>query len=119
MEADFKQTSKFVSCDQEIAADGAFSLGMIAEFEEPLQEIGASFYRRLFWETGLIGQILYLEAEALGISGTGIGCFYDDVMHEILGINTLAYQSLYHFTVGKHVDDARLETKPPYFHLER
>ena len=35
-------------------------------------------YRRLFWECGLIGQVLYLEAEAAGVRGTGIGCFYDD-----------------------------------------
>jgi uncharacterized membrane protein len=35
-------------------------------------------YPRLFWETGVIGQVLYLEAHAFGISATGIGCYFDD-----------------------------------------
>ncbi|MEK7859982.1 MAG: hypothetical protein AAB284_01345 [Chloroflexota bacterium] len=30
---------------------------------------------------------------------------------------TLAYQALYHFTMGGPVDDPRLETYPPYQHL--
>ena len=34
----------------------------------------------------MIGQVLYLEAEAAGARGTGIGCFYDDAVHELLGL---------------------------------
>ena len=67
-----------VSCDQDIAADGFFSLGMLADFDASLEEFGPSFYRHLFWESGVVGQVLYLEAEAAGARGTGIGCFYDD-----------------------------------------
>ena len=63
---------------QEIAGQGFFSLGMLARFEPALREKGASMYPRLFWETGLIGQVLYLEAHAFGVSATGIGCFFDD-----------------------------------------
>ncbi|KAF9602620.1 hypothetical protein IFM89_030508 [Coptis chinensis] len=33
---------------------------------------------QLFWETGILGQVLYLEAHAVGISATGIGCYFDD-----------------------------------------
>jgi len=115
--SDFRHASKVVSCDQDIAADGAFSLGMIADFTDPLRQQGPAFYRRLFWETGIIGQVLYLEAEALGVSGTGIGCFYDDVMHEVLGFGNNAFQSLYHFTIGGRVDDPRLQNVDPYAHL--
>lgn len=103
-----------VSCHQAIAADGCFSLGMIAEFERPLRQYGAWFYPRLFWESGVVGQVLYLEAEAAGIRGTGIGCFFDDPMHAVLGLKTLQYQSLYHFTMGGPVEDPRLRTLPPY-----
>ncbi|MER3424540.1 MAG: hypothetical protein C4293_16305 [Nitrospiraceae bacterium] len=46
---------------------------MIAEFEATLRTYGPWFYRRLFWETGVIGQVLYLEAEAAGVRGTGVG----------------------------------------------
>ena len=84
---DVKWVANRVSCDQDIAADGFFSLGMIARLEPSLRERGDWFYRRLFWECGLIGQVLYLEAEAAGARGTGIGCFYDDPVHELLGLS--------------------------------
>jgi SagB-type dehydrogenase family enzyme len=103
-----------LSCDQDIAADGFFSLGMLADFDDSLQAFGPSFYRHLFWETGVVGQVLYLEAEAAGARATGIGCFFDDPMHDVLGLRGHAFQSLYHFTVGTPVDDARLTTEPGY-----
>lgn len=117
-EADTREVSKIISCHQDIAADGAFALGMLAAFDASLEQHGAQFYTRLFWETGLIGQILYLEAEAAGIRSTGIGCFFDDVMHEVLGISDHGWQSLYHFTVGTPVEDARLQPLPAYWHLK-
>jgi len=111
---DARKAAWKLSCDQQIAGASAFSLGMIAEFEPRLREHGPWFYRRLFWETGMIGQILYLEAEAAGIRGTGIGCYFDDPVREIFGLSVNAFQSLYHFTVGGPVGDTRLTTLPPY-----
>lgn len=103
-----------VSCRQEIAGDGAFSLGMLAEYQANLVAHGPSFYRRMFWEAGAIGQVLYLEAEVAGVRATGIGCFFDDPVHQVFGLRDLAFQSLYHFTIGGPVDDPRLTTLPPY-----
>jgi hypothetical protein len=114
LEGDAKKAAVQVSCHQEIAGDSAFSLGMIAEFEGRLREGGAWWYPRLFWEAGLLGQVLYLEAEAAGVRGTGIGCFFDDPVHEIVGIKNLTIQSLYHFTIGGPVEDGRLMTLSPY-----
>jgi hypothetical protein len=114
---DVKQAARVISCHQEIAADGVFSLGMLARFDN-VNSKGAYFYPRLFWETGLVGQLLYLEAEAAGMRSTGIGCFFDDVMHEVLGITDQSWQSLYHFTVGGPLEDSRLQTYPAYEHLE-
>jgi hypothetical protein len=112
--ADVGSLAARLSCDQAIAADGFFSLGMLADFDASLRSFGPSFYRHLFWETGIVGQVLYLEAEAAGARGTGIGCFYDDPVHAVLGLRGHAFQSLYHFTVGEPVDDARLTTEPGY-----
>jgi hypothetical protein len=111
---DARQLATQVSCRQDIAGEGAFSLGMIAEYQEKLVAHGPWFYRRLFWEAGAIGQVLYLEAEAAGVRATGIGCFFDDPVHDVFGFRDLAFQSLYHFTVGGPVDDTRLTTLPPY-----
>ena len=120
-----RQTAQAVSCGQEIASDGAFALGMLAEYEESLRRYGSWFYRRLHWEAGAIGQMLYLEAEAAGLRATGIGCFFDNSMHQALGLPgyrtagqpSLRYQTVYHFTVGGPVEDTRLRTLPAYAHL--
>jgi SagB-type dehydrogenase family enzyme len=111
---DVQRMANRLSCDQDIAADGFFSLGMIARVEDNLRDRGEWFYRQLFWESGLIGQVLYLEAEAAGARATGIGCFYDDPVHEVLGLSGHAWQSLYHFSMGLPVDDGRLTTEPGY-----
>lgn len=119
LEGDAKRLAAQVSCHQEIAGDSAFSFGMLAEFEGPLRDRGSWWYPRMFWESGLLGQVLYLEAEAAGVRATGIGCFFDDPVHEILTIKGLSFQSLYHFTIGGPVEDRRLMTLPAYFHLMR
>lgn len=113
----FTREATAVSCGQHIAGEGAFSLGMIAKFRTTV-EPAPYLYRQLFWETGMIGQVLYLEAEANGIRGTGIGCFFDDPVHQIMGLHDNTFQSLYHFTVGGSVEDGRLQAWPAYAHLE-
>jgi SagB-type dehydrogenase family enzyme len=119
MAGDMRSIAAQLSCHQAIAADSAFSLGMLAEFDGRLRQAGAWFYPRLFWEAGLLGQVLYLEAEAAGVRGTGIGCFFDDPMHDMLGIQGMPLQSLYHFTIGGAVEDLRLMTLSAYHHLNR
>ena len=116
-EGNYRQQAMMVSCHQDIAGSSAFSLGMIAKFKDVITA-APHRYRHLFWETGMIGQVLYLEAEACGVRGTGIGCFFDDAVHEIMGFSDNRYQSLYHFTVGKPLEDPRLTTYPPYHHLK-
>lgn len=107
-----------LSCHQEIAGHGAFAAAMLAPFDQRLRE-APYLYRQLYWECGMIGQALYLGAEAHGIRGTGIGCFFDDPVHELLGIKDRAFQSLYHFTAGRPIEDRRLTTLPAYHHLRR
>jgi len=113
-EGDCRALTANVSCGQDIAGDGAFSLCMIAEYMDSLVVYGAGFYRNLYWEAGLVGQVLYLEAEEAGIRATGIGCYFDDPVHEVFGISSRDWQSFYHFTVGNPVEDVRLTTLPAY-----
>lgn len=114
----FREEAKIISCIQDIAGDSAFSLGMIAKFRETVEKEPWK-YTHLFWEAGMIGQILYLEAEAKGLRGTGIGCFFDDEVHMMAGFKDNTYQSLYHFTIGMPLKDERLIDCPPYYHLKR
>lgn len=62
----------------------------------------------------MLGHALYLEAEAAGLRGTGIGCFFDDELKERLGLNSASFQPLYHFTVGRPLIDDRISTLPAY-----
>jgi SagB-type dehydrogenase family enzyme len=117
--ADLRRISCQVSCQQDIASDGAFSLGMVADFGDTVRANGAWWYRRLFWEAGVLGQVLYLEAEAAGVRGTGIGCYFDDAFHDLLGLEGDRFQDLYHFTIGGPVEDTRLQSHPPYAHVKR
>ncbi len=111
---DLRAHARDLSCHQDIAADGAFAVAMLARFDAPLESYGPGFYPRLFWEAGTVGQLLYLAAEAAGLRGTGSGCFFDDEVHRLLGTADHSWQSLYHFTVGRGVADTRSQTAPAY-----
>jgi len=111
---DCRALATTVSCGQNIAGDGAFSMAMIADYKDSLAMYGRGFYRNLFWEAGMVGQALYLEAEEAGIRATGIGCYFDDPVHAAFGIEAGEWQSFYHFTVGGPVEDSRLMTLPAY-----
>ena len=111
---DLRSEAARLCCQQAIAGHGAVSLGMVADFSRTLEQAGDWAYRRLHWEAGMIGQALYLEATAAGLAGTGIGCFFDDGVHQRLGLRGMDWQTLYHFTIGAAVEDARLTTHPPY-----
>jgi SagB-type dehydrogenase family enzyme len=115
---DMQQFAATVSCHQDIAADSAFSLAMLARFDD-IDPTLPWRYRHRYWEAGMLGQVLYLEAEAAGIQGTGIGCYFDDAVHRALTLDTTCFQDLYHFTVGKAIADARLGSEAPYASLDQ
>jgi len=110
---DMREFARTVCCGQAIASQSSFAVAMLAEYLPRLEQ-GAWWYRWLHWEAGVLGQSLYLEAEASSWRGTGIGCFFDDELHRWLGLEDRTFQSLYHFTVGKPLEDPRLGSLPPY-----
>ncbi|MDO8767300.1 MAG: nitroreductase family protein [Burkholderiaceae bacterium] len=111
-------TLRTLNCHQALGSDAILGFALLAEFN-PLPDAAA--YRHRLQEAGLIGQVLYLEAEAMDLRGTGIGCFFDDALHQLVGLPEPAasapLQSVYHFTIGLPVTDARIATEPPYAHL--
>jgi len=110
-----ERTARTLSCHQDIASHSAATFMFIAEFAAPIQDNPAA-WRHLHWEAGMLGHCLTLEAEAAGWRGTGIGCFFDDAVHEVLGLgeNNTRYQVVYHFALGIPVEDVRLTTLPAY-----
>ena len=109
-------TLRTLNCHQALGSDACVALAFLGEFDTALAE-QAHGYRVLLNEAGLLGQVLYLHAEALGWRGTGIGCYFDDALHLLLGLDDPRLQSLYHFTLGAALQDERIATEPPYAHL--
>ena len=79
---------------------------MIADIERAVRSHGERGYRYVHFEAGAIGQRLYLAAEALGLGATGIGAFFDDQVHNYLGLAT--GRVVYHFAIGYPVPDPRV-----------
>jgi len=112
-------TLRTLSCHQAIASDAVYVVALLGDLGLAVAH-DALNYRVLLREAGLIGQALYLEAEAAGLRGTGIGCYFDDPVHELLGLRSNVdppaprWQVLYQFSVGLPVPDERVVTEPPY-----
>lgn len=114
MTVDAREVGRVLHCYQDIAADGALVTSMIASFDDELARFGAPAWRYLHWEAGAVGQLLYLEAEALDLSATGIGCFFDQGVHDLLGLEDGRFRMLYGTAVGRAVHDPRIQTLPAY-----
>ena len=81
---DLSAVAQQICCHQEIAADSCFALGMLAQYEIAAAEPWR--YRTLYWECGMLGQVLYLEADAEGARGTLICRSYHEPVHDVLGL---------------------------------
>jgi SagB-type dehydrogenase family enzyme len=122
------RVATYLSLEQTLAGNACFAVSMVADLERAARAFGNRGYRYVFFEAGAIGQRLYLGAEALRWSATGIGAFYDDDVHRYLGFledkldggeesvrdsldraERLPQQVIYHFAVGRAVPDPRLE----------
>jgi SagB-type dehydrogenase family enzyme len=98
-----------LSLGQDLAANACVTFSMVADLKRALAVHGMRGYRLAHFQAGTLGQRLYLASEAMGLRSTGIGAFYDDRVHDFLGLTPDQGQVVYHFATGYPVDDARLE----------
>ncbi len=103
-----ERSAAYLSLEQELAGHAVAAFSMVADLERAAKAFGNRGYRYAHFEAGMIGQRLYLGAEALGFQSTGIGAFYDDEVHRHLGIEPKTGQVIYHFAIGRAVEDPRL-----------
>jgi len=102
-----------LSLGQDLAGNSCVTFSMVGDFERATRLHGDRGYRYVHFEAGAGGQRLYLAAEALGFQSTGIGAFFDDSVHDYLGIERASgTQVVYHFACGYAVEDDRLVPSP-------
>ncbi|MEM7244082.1 MAG: nitroreductase family protein [Acidobacteriota bacterium] len=111
---DTRNAGRIAHCHQDIGADGTLVVSMLTSFDDELASFGPAAYRHLHWEAGALGHLLYLEAEALSLSATGIGCFFDHAIHDLVGLTDGRFRMLYGTAVGRAVLDPRIQTLPAY-----
>jgi nitroreductase len=111
--ANTRKAAMHLGCHQQICADSAFALAMLGNVKAAAEREPGG-YDRLLREAGRIGQVLYIGARAEGIGASGIGCFFDDPIRELLGSEELGLQPLYMFTVGAAKPELGLIDEPPY-----
>ncbi len=100
-----------LSLGQDLAGNSCVTFSMVADLERAIANAGDRGYRYVHFEAGAIGQRLYVAAEALGLQSTGVGAFYDDLVHQYLGLRPEQSQVVYHFACGYAVEDYRLVPK--------
>lgn len=110
---DVKQEAYSFSLMQAIASEGAFCVSLLADLDRAYAAWGDRGYRAAHMEAGFIGQGLYLGAEAAGTNATGIGAFFDDDVNRFLAARE-GREVIYHFTVGRGVEDTRIEQRKGY-----
>ncbi len=113
---DARQFAAGVSCHQEIAADSAFALAMLARFDDidatgPGAIAGASGRRACSGRRSTSRRRPPAFRAPASAATSTMPCI------DALGLDTARFQDLYHFTVGKAVIDARLGSEPAYAHL--
>jgi SagB-type dehydrogenase family enzyme len=106
---DQRVTAAGLSLGQALAGNACAAFSMVADLEVAAARYGDRGYRYAHFEAGAIGQRLYVMAEGLGLRATGIGAFFDDRVHEYLGLERGDGQVIYHFAVGHAVVDPRLD----------
>lgn len=86
---DFSEKSRYLSLEQNIGGDSAFTLYFTSSSDE---------YQKINILSGFLAHIIYLRAEILGVGTTGIGAYYDD---EVKGFLQTPNNILYLLAVGR------------------
>ncbi|MET9605004.1 thiopeptide-type bacteriocin biosynthesis protein [Streptomyces sp. NPDC006512] len=80
-------------------------LGLYADLGLLRRRYGLRALRLALLETGHLAQNLLLVASALGLGGTTLGGFQDDLAHELLGLDDLAQPLQYLLPLGRRPEE--------------
>ncbi len=77
---DFREKAGYLGLEQQLAADAAVDIFLLADLKKILQRYGNRGYRAVQLEAGILGGKLYLGAYAQRLGATGLTFYDDDVV---------------------------------------
>jgi hypothetical protein len=98
-EGDHRELAARITGVDVSSTDAAFDVVMIADYVDALSSYGASFYRNLLWEAGMVGHLLGSESARSRLRATGGDRYRDELVHQAFGMLDHEWQCLYHFEV--------------------
>ena len=116
---DVRRVSADLACHQSPAGDAHAVVALISDFAVAFQPPKPWVYRRLHWQAGALAHRAYLEMTTLGLAASGFGCFFDDAIHDLVGLRDHRYQALYVLGLGDPTPDPRLLPVDPYSLLRK
>ncbi len=99
---DFSREIYEAAVRQEWVLKAPIRIVICAVFERTTSRYGDRGVRYVYMEAGHVGENIYLQAEALGLSTVAIGAFYDDEVRRILGAPE-NHKPVYIYPVGRRV----------------
>lgn len=100
--AELPGRSRAAALDQEVIGDAAAVLVLTLQRSRLAADAAgpARAYRHAFIEAGLMGERLYLQAQALGLGACAVGAFYDDEAARLIGVDGAAEWPLHFAALG-------------------
>ena len=99
-EGQFRREAGHLGLDQELPADAAVTIFLLADLNPLLKRFGNRGYRAVQLEAGILGGKLYLGSYAQGLGATGL-TFYDDEVTEFFSPHAKGKSAIFLVAVGK------------------
>jgi SagB-type dehydrogenase family enzyme len=116
-EGDVADEATTALLDQSMCRHAGVNLFWTAVMERCRRKYYERAYRYVWWDAGHVCENAWLAATALGLGMTCMGAWYDDLAHELLGIDGVEHFSVLTATVGRvkgedWQEDRRAPPKP-------
>lgn len=100
-EAEVGEAFRAAFCPRNVTGNSAVTFVWGAVAERMTCRFGARAYRYLFLDAGHVCQNLYLAAQTVKMGVCGIGTFYEDKLHPVLGLDGKKEFAVYAASAGK------------------
>lgn len=112
---DFRQVTSTLWNQSELGESAIFHVMMLADFDKSVR-LNLPSYPHIFWESGMIAQVLSTEATALNHRTHHLAHFIDEQCHLMLGLRADQFRCTYLSSYGQPAE-SKTVYKPPYYHL--